>query len=280
MRRLLPLLLIACSTDPATDGTETDVDSDGTDTDTVETDTVDTETDEPVDSDTGEPADTDTGFAPAEAWHHVIQSIEILPSGQGFDLNGDTQIDNQMGGLAAVFNPLMTDSYGINSPLLAMSQAWGVNDGDDQIDLGLLAGRDTDGNPYDNFTGTEVLRVIAGVGPSGHADLYDTTTVNADTTYDATLPAGTITLGQFALATATPIRVSGTITATAHNGRLGTAMSVTELQTLVTTLGMGWAGALIAPLADLDLDGDGTNDAVSVAMRFAAVDCLVEIAPP
>ncbi len=99
----------------------------GPDTDT-DTDTdSDTDTDTDTDSDT----DTDTGsFADA---YFLLDYMQIGDSTEGCDLDGDSQVDNQLGGLATW---LYNQGYIDEDPNVAMSD--GLASGDILVAMGLF----------------------------------------------------------------------------------------------------------------------------------------------
>ena len=282
MRPFLPFLLVtsACLLDDPSkdaaddsDAPETDLDSDlPADTDPAPDTDVPDDTDPPDDTDVV-PRDTDGG----DIWYHVVLVLQALPAGQGFDVDGDGDVDNALGGAAAVINPLIADNYG-STHQYALTQLWGVDTDDDLADVGILGGRDTDEDPSDNPSGTEVFRLIGALTPDDHAPLYAPTTVDPTSgAYTATFAPGLLTFGTFQIPIATPIQARGTLTAAAHDGQLGGAVRLSDLTPILQTFGVGWIGTLLAGLADIDTDGNGTLDAVSVAFAFDAVACELEI---
>lgn len=287
-RRLLALAtlalpLIACKGDEAADK-DTDAAGDSA-TDTPTESGADTPSDTPSDTPTGQdtaPEDTtptDTGGARPldQIWFHVVNTVTVQASSQGFDLDGDGTVDNKLGDLASVVNPLIQSSFG-TVPEVAIVQTWGVNDGDVVVDIGIVTGRDLDGNVLDNFSGTEMFSPEAGFGPTGRALLRAPATVDAFGGYLTTLPVGPIQLGPFALTTATGSVFQGFTSDASHTGTFGTAVSVAELQTVLSSFGVsaGLTG-LVAALADIDSDGNGSMDSVSMSFAFTAVPCAIQV---
>lgn len=294
MSRLSPIAwialaaLVACGSDPSDEDTAPDTTDDPT-AETSDTDpTGATETDPPAETDsppateTDTPTDTDapidTGAPrpPDQVWNHVVQTMVALPAAQGFDLDGDGDIDNVLGGFAAAINPLITDNYG-TTPEVAIVQTWGVLDGDDQADIGLFTGRDTDFDLSDNFSGAETFDASIGLGPTGRALIHATTTVDGAGNYATALPAGQIALGPVVLPISIPVAIVGTTLASGHGGQLGGAVPTSALTNLLNQVGLGFLSGALGALADIDSDGNGTPDSISVAFSFTAVPCSVQV---
>lgn len=269
-------------------GDDADKDTDGA-SDTANDTTTETGTDTPADTPSDTPETTEsgeTGTTPVDTggarpldqiWFHVVNTVSLQASSQGFDLDGDGTVDNKLGDLASLINPLIQSSFG-TVPEVAIVQTWGVNDGDVVVDIGIITGRDLDGDVLDNFSGAEMFSPEAGFGPTGRALLRAPTTVDAFGGYLTTLPVGPIQLGPFALTTATGSVFQGFTTESAHTGTFGTAVAVTELQTVLSSFGVsaGLTG-LVAALADIDSDGNGSMDSVSMSFAFTAVPCAIQV---
>lgn len=279
----LGLSLTACKGDDTADK-DTDAANDSA-TDTPSESGADTPVDTPNDTPVGQdtaPTDTtpvDTGGARPldQIWFHVVSTVSLQPSSQGFDLDGDGTADNKLGDLASLINPMIQSSFG-TVPEVAIVQTWGVNDGDVVVDIGIVTGRDLDGNVLDNFSGTELFSPTSGFGPTGRALLRSPTTLDAFGGYLTTLPVGPIQLGPFALTTATGSVFQGFTSDASHTGTFGTAVSVTELQTVLSSFGVsaGLTG-LVAALADIDSDSNGSLDSVSMSFAFTAVPCAIQV---
>lgn len=282
MRRFLflPLsVLLACAEDPADDKDDTtgnaDSDGDTVDTDAVDTDPVDTDVADTTDTtETTETVDTDTGPLVDTGGdidlYHVIETVRALPQQQGFDLDGDGSIDNSLGRIFQSINSLGLSSYGTTN-VLAGTEVLGGGPAGGVVTLGILTLQDTDGLIADNFTGTEDFVLYGGAAVS-----MATAQLAADGTYSAVLPAGTLTFGALALATSTELHVEGTVGPLHHSGRIGTAILQSTLQALLDSLGAGALGALLNGLADLDTDGDGTADSISMTLSFDGPACVLQ----
>jgi hypothetical protein len=91
------------------------------------------------------------------------------------------------------------------------------------------------------------------------------------------LLADSLVLGELELSLATGLFVAGEPTASLHEGTLGFGVSVDALAAGLEALGVDPdTVALLSGLADLDTDGDGTDDAVSVALTFTAPACELQ----
>jgi hypothetical protein len=282
MRGVWLLLLVGCTSsevkDPVDIGDGVGEDTD-TDASVIDTDTAVVDTDPPME--TGlDPVDTDTGLGDGMVWHHVLDDISLLPAGQGFDIDGDGVVDNALGTLEVAVNALIAANY-FEQDRLGVVQAWDVEDGNDLADIGLLTVRDVDDDLTDNFTGTEDFRAVASsIRPDGHALLYAAATVDpGNASYDVVLPQGQFTVGQFIIPTAAPIQVSGTVNNSVHTGSLGSGVLLTDIEAMLAPFGLDTLIALIEPSADLDLDGDGINEAISAAFSFHGVPCTVSTPP-
>jgi hypothetical protein len=279
--------LVACGADPSDEDTAPDTTDDttaetsdtdpaGVDTDTTElteTDEADTDT---SDTDAAGPVDTGAPRPADQVWNHVVQTMVALPSGQGFDLDGDGDVDNVLGGFAAAINPLIADNYG-TTPDVAIVQTWGVLDGDAQADIGLFTARDTDFDLTDNFSGAETFEASVGLGPTGRALIHATTTMDGAGNYATALAAGQIALGPLVLPISIPVTIVGTSLETGHGGQLGGAVPTSALTNLLNQVGLGFLAGALGALADIDSDGNGTPDSISVAFSFTAVPCAVQI---
>jgi hypothetical protein len=106
-------------------------------------------------------------FADAGAWSqpcqisfghtYVLDSVEILPTGQGLDLNGDGVIDNSLGFLRPLVNPLIDSNVKMGTAIYLFDlENWdGISPDDPNIVVAALTGVDADDppQPSNNFTG-------------------------------------------------------------------------------------------------------------------------------
>lgn len=235
------------------------------------------------DTDRGDDSgDTGDGGGPGPggqaAWHHVISYMEILPSEEGLDLDGDGDVDNALGFLSEW---IPTDGVGdflADADTLLILQTWGVEDADQKVGIGALSGTDSDEDPSDNFDG-ETFVVAAGVRPTGRALVSVETTLGQDGSYEAELPAAPLDLGVITIPIGAPWNVVAKTTAGGQEGFFGTAIAIKDIQALLRQNNLGFLANGVAQFADVDLDGDGTDDALSLAVGFEAVPCQIELLP-
>jgi hypothetical protein len=239
----------------------------GTDTDTA----ADTDTDSDADTDT----DTDTGLA--TTWNWDVQTLEVADRTEGYDLDGDGDDDNALWVLASVIDPviagLLTDAARVIVLQVSDLDDWTT---DDEVHVGLFTGADTDGDPTDNYSGTETFDAGAGIDTSGVALVTASSPLDGGR-YEVVLLAGSIPLGDTTLETASPIHIGGKPAESLHRGSIGFGLSVDTLVTVGTAAGLDsdTLGQL-SRIADLDTDGDGTDDAISCTFTLTAPSCAVE----
>jgi len=215
---------------------------------------------------------------PPVAWHHVVSSIEVLPSEEGLDLDGDGDVDNALGFLAEWIPTDGVEDFLASADQQLILQAWGVEDGDNRVAIGALRGADSDDNPDDNFQG-EVYLVQDGIRPNGRAQVSVDTELDADDVYEVQLPPAPLDLGVFVLPTSAPWAVVARLDSDGQQGLFGTAVAISDIQTLLRQNGLGFLANGVGQFADVDLDGDGTDDGLSLAVGFDAVPCDVEALP-
>lgn len=277
---LIPFLLVACADEGTFDvvnGLPTDdvgEDSDGSGSDDGTDDGSDDDSTDDDDTDGGQ--DSDDPLNPdAIAWHHVIGEIGLLGPGQGFDLDGDGEVDNALGAFARYVGDLL-DGLVRGSDTVGIVQTWGVEDGDNRASVGVITGVDTDGDTRDNFDGDEVFAVSEGLRSDGRAEIAASTRVRADGGFDARIPAGEFTLLGFTLPTATDIFISGVVSKGGIEGRIGTAVPLEVVVDLASQSGIDFIVGLIEDAADVDTDGDNQPDAISLSLSFSGPSCSIE----
>ncbi len=277
---LAPLtILIAC----ADTGTLVVADPNGLggdDTTATDTDIQDTD----AGGGGGQDTDGDTGSGgggggPVESWDHALGELTLLGSGQGFDLDGDGQIDNALGGFARYLGGALSGLVQ-NAGTVGIIQTWGVNDGNNRVQIGIVSGTDTDNDPSDNFSGSESFDVSSGLLPNGRAEIVAATALDPANTFEARIAAGSFTIAGFTLPTSTDVFISGTVTKDAIDGQIGTAIPTQVITDLLDQNGLGFLTGLVDGAADVDVDGDGTDDSISLAVAFKGVPCtIVAVAP-
>jgi hypothetical protein len=224
---------------------------------------ADTDTDADADADT----DTDT-----DTWNHAVGTLAVASRDEGFDLDEDGDVDNAIWLLGGAIDPLVAAQITAASRVLVLQTA-GWDDG--IAEIGLFGAEDTDGDPSDNFTGSEAFDAGEAVDDQGRARAsVEAPLVDGD--YEVALVTEALSVGELSLEATTPIYLRGTVDASSHVGTLGFGASVQGLVAAATALGANpTLVKQLEDLADLDTDGDGTSDAISTAWTFEAVACDV-----
>jgi len=289
MLRLLPFGLIAALTacsdsivakdaeDPWQDtGNLDDTDSDTDSDDDSDTDSDnDSDTDSDNDSDTDADTDTDTDV-PTECpsatgqGTYVVNSLRVGTAAEGIDLDGDGAPNNVLSLGASSLDPSLSEALGGSTVLVL--QLWDVEDwcNDTSAMAGLLAATDTDGDVSDNYSGSEVFDGGSAVDASGHATMSAAATI-AGGSYRVEIASASFEVGGYELVPSTSIIVEGVASDVSNEGVMGFGLSVEFVQGLAADSGLD--SSVVAALADLDTDGDGTNDSLSVAFVFGTTTC-------
>jgi hypothetical protein len=287
----LPLVLVfaltACHLDYKTSGdsdttgitdgdadTDTDADSDSdADSDTDADTDSDTDTDTDADSDTD--TDTDTGTSDAcepdaAEWTWVVDTLVVGSSSEGVDLDGDGTVDNVLSVASSSLNDAISAELSAGTTALVL-QFWDIDDWcDDDVFAGLVVASDTDGDPTDNTSGSEVFDPGTNVDGSGHATLSAAANVSGGA-YHVEIPSASLEIGGYLLDSATPIVIEGMVSAGTNTGSFGFGLSIETVIPIAED--NGFPASAVRGLADLDTDGDGTNDALSLGFVFTSVPC-------
>lgn len=216
------------------------------------------------------------GGSEAVVWHHAVSSVDVLPATEGFDLDGDGDIDNTFGNLADFLAGRLDDLVGQAEAIIVL-QTWQDDDG---ASIGLLAGTDQDDNLDDNDSGSEVFVVGDDqLDADGRAVEGITVTLNGQGGYTTRLPPGPLNLFGISMPAVTQIRWAGVVDEDTHVVRFGTAVSLAPLEQIMEDNGLGWLVGTLGQFKDIDSDGNGSKDAVSVAFLLEGVPCGVEANP-
>ncbi len=265
-------------------GNDTDTDS-GTDTakDTGKDTGVDTGKDSGIDTadtatDTGGDTGTDTGTAgscPASksqmVW--VVQTLEVAETRGGLDLDGDGTGDNVLAAVRDALNTSIIDTFP-TTPVVLAWQMWGVDDwcDDPSITGAFLSPSDVDGDHTDDYSGTEAFSAGAQINGKGLAVENGAGSITSGT-YTFSFASGSFDVGGFTLVNATPVLVTGTADESGNSGKFAFGMDKSLMAEIAVA--EGYDASLADALADLDTDGDGVGDALSVTFDFVAVPATV-----
>jgi hypothetical protein len=211
----------------------------------------------------------------------VIRDVQVVGETGGLDLDGDGLGDNALGAIRdtieSLTEPLTLDDLFADAltttGAVLLVEVFGVNDpaSDKLAFVGVLAGADTDGDASDNFAGAEVFLVNpADLGADGHARNRSVTRLTSDgfvarIADQALLPGGSAR---------GIVAFDGTVAPGELAGVVGAAVPIDDLIDFLEDAGIAIppeALPLIRFAADVDLDGDGTQDAFSLALRVTAV---------
>lgn len=230
----------------------------------------------PAGSDT-DLADTDVAavdtndVAPA---NQVLTVFHVSPRDEGADFNGDGAADNAIWPLASALDGVLAQRLAGNVHVL-VEQLGDVDDWSDDasVTVALFPAVDLDNNGADNTSGAEAFDAEGFVDADGVA-LAQAPGVLVGGRYTATLPPGDFQVGSIVFAVATNIVLSGQVTASGQTGRVSLGVTKPAIESALTAENLDSGTiALLTGLADLDLDQDGTLDAVSMSFDFEATAC-------
>lgn len=204
----------------------------------------------------------------------VADALEVGGASDGVDLDGDGAVDNVLAIAAASLNAAIAEELATGDVALVL-QFWELDDWCDDGSFwgGLVVATDTDGDPSDNYGGGETFDGGSGVDGSGHATQAAEASVR-DSAYEVRIDGGAVEVGGYYLRSATPIVIEGTATPTENVGAFGFGIAAGDLYGFADDA--GYDRGLVDDLADLDTNGDGTPDALSVGFTFHAVSCRLE----
>lgn len=230
----------------------------------------------PTDDSAGH-TDTDSGPAACPASvdtvEYVVDTIAVGTEDEGFDLDGDGDVDNSVSAAKALLDPELED-YVTNFAEVTVLQMWFLQDWcNDDVAIGIINGLDEDDDRTDNHSGTEAFDSSGSVDGEGHS-IYDGIGVIADSVVSGNIADVTLNFGFVSLASVTPVYVEGTVSESEWSGVVGAAADVDDLGVYLESQGL--APELATVLADLDMDGDGENDAVSAGFETHAVPCTLD----
>jgi len=214
-------------------------------------------------------------------------------SDDGLDLDGDGARDNALSALLALaadfgqaidIDALLADTIS-SGDAVTLLEIWNLDSlvKDSFIGMGMVAGQDTDADPGDNFTGTEQFEYALGLDPDGNPTARAATSL-AKSKFDVVFTGEEQTIGGITLPANGVIRAVGTVREATVTGTFGIALPVAEFLDLVESA-TGAAVPLllqfaVTSAADIDLDGNGRADALSMAFDFESVRATAVPAAP
>lgn len=218
----------------------------------------------------------------------VLRSLTLSPANGGVDVDGDGDLDNGFAAAQSTFADLLPGSELDIDQLVAdalmtgddvtLLQMWGVDsfDGDERVFAGLLTGMDTDQDRADNFSGVEAFDVTGRLGDDGYAPIQGATAFTAGGNYRGAFGGSDFDLIGFTFDETMRVIVDGTADAADNVGSLGFALPLAQIYTLLEERGVNvnfLVRLAVGAVADVDLDGNGSNDALSISFDFDAVGC-------
>jgi len=228
----------------------------------------------------------DPGAGLDAAW--VVSALQAAPAGQGLDLDGDGTKDNVIGGLGSLLAQIdpsldiatILEEQLANSPTVVLIRMWGVDSwaGDPLVHAGLANGVDLDGDPSDNFSGSETFDASAGTAADGYPLLRTVTSLSSAGGYSVAYTGSTLDIAGVTIDANALVRVEGTATPAANDGVIGFAIPVDTVLQLIEDEGFTIPPLVQAflPPADIDADGDGTVESWSGALLFESVPALIQ----
>jgi hypothetical protein len=238
-------LLLACTPDP---------------TDTVDTDPVDLDDAAPI--------------------NHVVTVFHVADTDVGADLDGDGAVDNAIAPLGVALDALLAERFATNVHVVIV-QLGDVDDwtADGSVRVGLFPAVDDDHDGSDNASGTEVFDGTGSVDANGEATTWGAAELVGGA-YATVIDADTFQVGTIVFEPATGIHVAGKATDAGQTGTVALGVTTDAITTALTAENVDAnVIALITGLADVDLDGDGAPETVSMAFTFDATRCEVSVEP-
>lgn len=203
------------------------------------------------------PAEPDGIDRPCVDW--VIGAMAVAPGGDGFDLDGDGDVDNALSALSEPIDELLARRLGFAERSLVV-QIWGdLTDG-----LPVFAGL---------YTAEEIEPGLL-VDPSGvREDGRAIDPVRAEISegrYAAVFPERDVVLFGADLTLITELHLAGQPGSSVQEGLIGLVIPADALQSLLDRDTPQSQRDSITSLADIDTDLDGEPDALSAALSFRA----------
>ncbi|MBM4393863.1 MAG: hypothetical protein FJ090_22275, partial [Deltaproteobacteria bacterium] len=118
------------------------------------------------------------------------------------------------------------------------------------------------------YSGSEAFDAGSAIDSSGHSTDVGTVVI-ASSTWSIVVASASFEAGGFTLTNATPVHGVGIADDDGIAGTIGFALPATLMSEIVAA--EGYDPDLVWLLADIDSDGDGTYDALSIAFEFTGV---------
>lgn len=217
-----------------------------------------------------------TRYDDASVFRWAVTSIALAPAGEGVDLTGDRKPDNaarriqnalDLFGAGVDLDQILRDAVA-SSGEAALIESWAV--GSFQRDpvafTGLFAG-----------TQDDVVYVANGatLAADGHAVARGFTPF-AKGRYSVELTGDVLAVGGLVLPAGARLVVEGTASAAANDGFVGIAIPVAGIEQILADAEIELPDLVdLSVFADVDTDGDGTEDAISVSLAFSAVAAAI-----
>lgn len=214
----------------------------------------------------------------------VVESLSVAPAGQGLDVDGDRKPDNALGTFRTAIeflvqrslDELLAEALGDGGAVVLIEVA-GVQSAqrDPLAFVGLFGAADVDADPSDNFSGSEpFLPVDGSLAADGHAAVRSATKLRRGKFAASFVGAGLPIPG--VPASGGRAAIAATLGVDSLSGRIGAAIPIDDLVALFGLAGSTISRETIADFADADLDGDGEDDAFTLALDFTAVPATIE----
>lgn len=216
----------------------------------------------------------------SESQYVLSELLDVAPA-DSLDLNGDGEGDNAMRGLgtlASIDVAALANSSLRASPTLPLLWIWGVHSlkSDSLAFAGLGVAEDQDADVSDNFSGAEPFRLASPTAADGRLDPRAWTRITK-AKFRFELSGTAIAIGGFVVPAEGFVVMDGTLApgaAVPVSGRVGLALPISSVVDALEA-----AGITVSPLiqlglqtaADLDLDGNGSKDGLSLCLAFRAV---------
>lgn len=233
-------------------------------------------------------SDTDVGPVPGDGvatW--VVREFALAPSGLGFDLDGDGLGDNALGSAAELLTNFGLDINAIVNEAIKQAgsfvvlRMWDIDDwhDDSSVMVGLAPAEDGDENPDNNYGGSGVFDASADLDVDGHPVLRAPTELRRGGTWVSELTGEDLGIGDLELPDDALISFFGVAREGSNSGFLAVPLPFTLVVDLLEAEGVTVSGSIrtaLESVQDVDLDGDGTKDALSLSLMFTAVPCTLE----